>query len=243
MSRLTSSVVAVDALPASVRLELLELFRRHYDGVELSTFLHDLEEKDVVILLRDATTAIRGFSTVRMYLRGSVRLLFSGDTVVDQPWWGEQELGRAWCRVAGSVCAEEPEVPLYWLLLSKGHRTYSYLPLFFRDFHPRHGAAIPELERRIRDDFASWKFGDDYDAGRGVVRFASAPAKLRADIADVGEHRLGREHVRFFLQANPGYREGHELVCLARIEPSNLKHFARSCFEEGFGSSRLEAAG
>jgi hypothetical protein len=233
MSRLTSSVVTVPRVAQSMRRDMYALFRRHYEDVDLATFLHDLDEKDDVIVLRDSAGILRGFSTVRTYDRSEERLFFSGDTIVEEGWWGEQELGRAWCRLAGQVFAEAPEVPLYWLLLSKGHRTYSYLPLFFHDFHPRHGGEMPAHLRAIRDSLASMKYGASYDAARGVVAFASAPGRLREDIAEIGEHRLRREHVRFFLSANPRYREGHELVCIAPLHAANLRGFARQCFEEG----------
>jgi len=29
-------------------------------------------------------------------------------------------------------------------------------------------------------------------------------------------------HTQFFLRSNPGYLEGHELVCVARIAPDNF---------------------
>jgi hypothetical protein len=241
MSRLTSSVVSVPCVAQSMRRDMYALFRRHYEDVDLGTFLGDLEEKDDVLVLRDSAGTLRGFSTARTYDRGDERLFFSGDTIVEEGWWGEQELGRAWCRLAGRVYAETPDVPLYWLLLSKGHRTYSYLPLFFHEFHPRHGGEMPAELRAVRDSFALSKYGASYDTRRGVVAFDSAPGRLREDIAEIGEHRLRREHVRFFLSANPRYREGHELVCIAPLHAANLRGFARQCFEEGVLTGRAAA--
>jgi hypothetical protein len=46
--------------------------------------------------------------------------------------------------------------------------------------------------------------------------------------------------VRFFLDANPGYAAGDELVCLAPLDADNMKLFARQCFERGL--SVLEEA-
>jgi hypothetical protein len=184
-----------------------------------------------VIVLRDGAGALRGFSTVRTYdlVAGEpVRLLFSGDTIIEEGWWGDQALGRAWCELAGAIRAQSP-LPLYWLLLSKGHRTYLYLPFFFHEFYPRREAR----RHAIIDAFGRARYGRDYDAERGVVAFPNAPCRLREDLAEVGEHRLRNEHVQFFLEANPRYAEGHELVCLARLEAENLRHFARACFTRG----------
>lgn len=241
--RLTSSCIAVPPRQGELRRQMFELFRRHYDDVSFEVFSRDLEEKEHVIVLRDGGGVLRGFSTVRTFelvVDGApLRLLFSGDTIIEQGWWGEQALGRAWSALAGSIRAQSP-LPLYWLLLSKGHRTYLYLPLFFHQFYPRHDTQAPPREKAIIDAFASWKYGRDYDPERGVVAFAAAPGRLREDLAGVGPHRLRSEHVRFFLAANPDYAAGHELVCLAPLEANNLKLFARQCFERGL--SMLEEA-
>ncbi len=232
--RLTGFCIAVPPRHAELRRQMFELFRRHYDDVTFECFTRDLEEKEHVILLRDGDGALRGFSTVRTFELvvddEPLRLLFSGDTIIEHGWWGEQALGRAWSALAGTIRAQSP-LPLYWLLLSKGHRTYLYLPLFFHAFYPRHDAMPSAREKAIIDAFASWKYGADYDAARGVVAFESSRGHLREDLAEVGEHRLRNEHVRFFLAANPGYADGHELVCLAPLEAANMKLFARQCFE------------
>lgn len=237
--RLTSSCIAVPSRQSELRREMFELFRRHYDEVTFELFARDLEEKEHVIVLRDGEGTLRGFSTVRTFeltVEGErLRLLFSGDTIIEHGWWGEQALGRAWSMLAGSIRAQSP-LPLYWLLLSKGHRTYLYLPLFFHEFFPRHDAAPPAREKAIIDAFGVSKYGRDYDPARGVVAFAESPGRLREDLADVGAHRLRNEHVRFFLEANPRYADGHELVCLARLEAGNMKMFARLCFEQGLST-------
>lgn len=243
-SRLSSSIVSPASLPPTTRMEMFELFARHYDGVDRATFFRDLGEKEHVIVLRDRAGALRGFSTLRTYDVAGVRLLFSGDTIIEESWWGEQELGRAWSEMAGRIRGEDPSRPLYWLLLSKGYRTYLYLPFFFREFFP--SGARPSFEKTIVDAFASAKYGTDYDAARGVIAFRNPPGRLRDDLAEVAPHHLKNEHVRFFLDANPGYRLGHELVCLARIDADNLRGFARACFLRGFAAEetvREAAAG
>ncbi len=233
--RLFSSSIAGPP-PAELRLQMFALFARHYNGVTFDVFGRDLAEKEHVIVLRDEEGTLRGFTTVRtdeLTVSGErLRLLFSGDTIIEEGWWGDQALGRAWCELAGAIAARSP-LPLYWLLLSKGHRTYLYLPFFFHEFFPRHDAVTPARERAIIDAFAGEKYGAEYDRHRGVVAFASPPGRLRDDLADVGAHRLRNEHVRFFLDANPRYAEGHELVCLARLEEENLRHFARASFARG----------
>src|ERR1700742_5118188 len=191
--QLVSSCVAVASIDAAMRQSMVALFIEHYDGVSCATFLRDLAEKEWAILLHDDRGTLRGFSTLRVYARNvrgvSLRLLFSGDTIIEPTYWGEQTVARAWCDVAGRLAAAEPETPMYWLLLSKGFRTYLYLPLFFAEFWPRRDAGMPSFERAVIDDFASFKYGDCWRPERGVITFDEAPGRLRGELAEIAPHR------------------------------------------------------
>ena len=237
MRRLTSETIPTAALSAEMLRVLFAIFEQHYRRVSFPQFLADLREKDAVILLRDAATqAPRGFSTqqvLRLTHRGEpLRVLFSGDTIIDRAHWGEQELVRAWCRFAGRVRGQEAS-RLFWFLISKGHRTYLYLPLFFRAFIPKRDATgTPELTR-LRDALACEKFGGAYDPASGVARFLSSRGRLAHPLAEVPPGRADDPDVQFFLAANPGYARGDELVCLAEISPQNMRGLAARMLAEG----------
>ena len=227
-------IVTPHELDAWQRDAMFAVFARHYDEVSRARFDADLAEKDAVILLEDSTAAISGFSTqkvLRSRVDGrDVRALFSGDTVIDRSHWGEQELCRGWSRYAGAVLAREPQTPLFWFLISKGYRTYLYLPLFFREFYPRAGRSAPAFEQRVLDTFALAKFRDHYDRASGLISFPRSHGHLTPELAAVPPHRRGDEHVRFFLERNPGYANGTELACLAEISLANLNDFGRRLF-------------
>lgn len=233
--RLSSTIVAPPALSARQRDAMFEIFARHYDEVSRERFESDLAEKDAVVLLEDAEGVISGFSTQQVLSARAggrrIRALFSGDTVIDRSHWGEQELCRGWSRYAGRVLAEEPDTPLYWFLISKGFRTYLYLPLFFRTFYPCAGTATPAFEQHVLDAIASAKFAGDYDPATGLIVFPRSQGQLTGELASVPLHRQRDEHVRFFLSRNPRYAEGEELACLAEISPDNLNAFGRRLFE------------
>jgi hypothetical protein len=187
-----------------------------------------MAEKDVVILLRDRShQQVCGFST-QMILRQrfggrEVRALFSGDTIIAPSHWGDQELRRGWCRYAAAALTAEPGVPLYWFLMTKGYRTYLYLPVFFRDFFPHYDRETPRELQSLLDGFARQKFGDAYDASSGLIRFTET---------GVPERRAHDPHVKFFLQHNPGYVNGVELACITEISHENIRPFARHMFWE-----------
>lgn len=243
--RLESEIVAASDVGSSLSGELFAILERHYDSVTRDHFESDLREKSHVILLRDAGSGeVRGFSTqsvMRTDFRGtSVRAVFSGDTIIDRQSWGEQELVRGWCRFAGRLRAAEPCSPLYWFLISKGYRTYLYLPLFYRDFLPHCERETPEPEQALLDTFARHKFGECWDPRTGLIRFASSRGQLKPDLAEVAPAQLRNPHVRYFLARNPEYASGVELACLAEIAPCNMRGLAAAMVREGEALGAVE---
>lgn len=225
---------------------LFEIFSRHYEKVSWSGFVGDLEEKDYVVVLVDSLTGEpRGFSTQQIlkteHEGRTVRTIFSGDTIIDRAFWGEQELVRTWCRFAGQVLAAEPQTPLYWFLISKGYRTYLFLPLFYREFYPRRDAVMPRFDKSLMDSLALAKFGDDYNSETGLIRFAESHGHLASELVDVPRGRREHPDVQFFLSRNPQYWRGDELVCLARIHPENMRSFAAAAVREGFQCGPLRS--
>ncbi len=233
--RLQSRIVAVDALDGALIDAMFALHVQYYDACERARFEHDLANKRYVIVL-DSPHGLAGFSTVAVdrydTAGGPALVLFSGDTIIDRACWGEQTLSRSFARLAGALHASTPELPLYWLLISKGHRTYRYLGLFSRRYFPHHTHDDPQL-RALAEQFAAARFGTDYDPARGVIRFPQSHGHLKTDIADVPAHVAARAEGAFFLARNPGYRNGDELVCLTRLGVDNLRAAVRSGFEQG----------
>jgi hypothetical protein len=229
---------------------LFELFARHYEHVSWPRFRADLAEKDCVVILRDAGAGrVRGFSTQQIIptvVRGRpILALFSGDTIIDPAFWGDQELIRGWCRFAGRVRAANPGTPLYWLLISKGYRTYLYLPLFFTRYYPNPADLTPAFEQDVIDSVATRKFGDCYRRATGTLEFPERMGNLTPALAAVPPARQSDPRVRFFLERNPTYALGTELVCLAEISPGNMRSIAgRALVEaERLAASELADAG
>lgn len=232
---LVSETVPLAQLGEEEITRLFALFSAHYDGADPTQFRVDLAEKQWVLLFR-AEEQIIGFSTQRVlatqFEGRPVRALFSGDTVIDRRHWGSQVLMKSWCRFSGRVIAQEPEIPLYWFLLSKGHRTYLYLPLFFRDWFPRRGGAgDPSLEPLLIH-LARARYADAYDELTHCIRPVTPHDRLKADL-DNTEERHHNLDVAYFRERNPGYTEGVELACIARIAPENLRGTARRELEAG----------
>ena len=222
-TRLSGRVVERRLLDARTRDAMFRLLSAHFLGVDRATFERDLEDKSCAILLEDDTGHLRGFSTMVAYdvdVSGKVvSVVYSGDTIVERTWWGSPALARTWVRAVRQL-APETSREVYWLLLTSGFRTYRFLPVFFRNFYPRHDAESPE-DRMLLDELARERFGSQYNTALGIVRL-SRPQVLAPDLITLPEGRLPDPHIAFFLARNPGFVRGDELACLARIDEANL---------------------
>ena len=220
-----TSFEAVSALDESVKREMAALYLGSYDGSSPELFFHDLARKDEVLLVRDGRTIV-GFTTFRLFeheWRGErIRVVYSGDTIVAREHWGQQALAFDWISRMGAARRERPDLPLYWLLLVKGHRTFRYLPLFAKSFYPHWSIDRSDLQP-LADALALAMFPDDYNPATGVVELKQSRGHLKPDLAIPSQSEQERDDVRFFLKRNPGYQRGHELVCVCEIEPVNMK--------------------
>lgn len=212
-------------LSAATRDAMFGLLSAHFDGVARDVFDEDLAGKDHVILLEDERGELQGFSTLHVYESRAagepVTVIYSGDTIVRREVWASPVLARTWIHSAAELTWGHGARDVYWLLLTSGFRTYRFLPVFYRRFCPRYDEPTPRAVRRLVDALAAERFGDAYDRARGIVRFAR-PQVLKKDLLDVPAGRTRDPHVAFFLEANPGFVRGDELVCLTRVNESNL---------------------
>lgn len=232
----TPQALKVADLSESEQREMYALYEHYYAGSSWQLFSGDLSNKSAVLTLRDESGALQGFSTLAVYERhfndAPVRVIFSGDTIVHEQHWGQQAFAFAWLRLAGQIKSQQPMAPLYWLLISKGHRTYRYLPAFSRAFHPCPNGDATNLQP-LRDFLASDRFGKFYDAHRGVLRFPESRGHLRERYAGVPETHSRLPEVAFFLEKNPGFAKGDELVCICELSAEQLQPIARRAFLAG----------
>lgn len=220
-AKLKASVVSIQALTDADRKRMFELMRSYYDSISREKFLSDLSNKTDVILLRDREGVIQGFSTLRIVQLKTggktLRGVFSGDTVIDRAFWGSRALGKTFLRYLFFQKIRRPLSPLYWLLISKGYKTYLMMANNFPEHYPRYDRPTPPDTKALMDAFYSALFSDDYDPKAGVVRDSEAD-RLKAGVAEISEQLIeSNPRIAFFQRSNPWWREGVELACIARM--------------------------
>lgn len=195
-----------------------------YKTQEETQFYTDLQAKHWVVLLCSEGDTIQGFSTVALNPAGTgtphANFYYSGDTILHPDYWGSQELVKGFFHLVYSIHCADPNRALYWLLLSKGHRTYMYLPLFFKCYYP----GVSEREEAslwpLLDCAAAQLFGPCWHPEKGLVLLPNDGAMT--DELSEASFRKNGEHVRFFLDRNPDFQQGHELACLVDLNPVNF---------------------
>ena len=235
----STAFAAVAALGEAVKREMASLYLANYDGSSEELFFHDLSSKDEALLVQMAGKLV-GFTTLRFFEREwqtrRILVVYSGDTVVEREHWGQQALAFDWITRMGALKRDRPDLTLYWLLLVKGHRTFRYLPLFAKTFYPHWSVDRSDL-KPLADALASEMFPEDYNPATGVVELRQSRGHLAADIALPSPDEMQKDDVRFFLERNPGYRRGHELVCMCEVEAFNMKPMTLKLFQKDLDAS------
>lgn len=223
---LVAEIVPVRALDGDTREAMWRLYEAHYERTERPRFMADLDEKDDVIVVRDAADrAVQGFTTLKSYPfpipdggGREARVVFSGDTIIAPAYQGQTALQRAFVRYVMGVVLRHPRMPVYWFLISKGYKTYLLMSRNFLAYWPRHDRPTPPPAQALLHALAAARFGRDYHPALGIVRFEPPGPRLLAWVAPIEPQALEQPDVRFFLSANPGWADGDELCCVGRVD-------------------------
>lgn len=204
---------------------MYRLMEEFYDNTEEQVFLRDFYDKDYCLALYHDTDGLVGFTTQKLLeldVGGKkINGMFSGDTIIHKSHWGDIELFKVWADFWFEYAEKYHE--FYWFLICKGYKTYRILPLFWTEFYPCRGKAIPVYKKSIIDAYASALYPDEYDPVSGVIKYNHVKDKLKAGVADVGGHEMKNKDIAFFCEKNPGYIDGNDLACIAKISKSVLK--------------------
>ena len=221
---MNATLLPRSSLTSAQRAAMLAILDANFSNVTPEQFSRDLAEKNWVILIHDEAGHLVGFTTLLLYRASidarEIAVIYSGDTIIQRQAWGSPALARTWLSSVWKLHAAEcPHLPLYWLLLTAGFRTYRFLTVFWREFYPCHSDPTPPQDLQILRQLARTRFGSLFDEPAGVVHLAQP---LRTSLLGIPDERKTDPHIAFFSRQNPGFTQGDELVCITHMTPQNL---------------------
>ncbi|HEX5359833.1 MAG TPA: hypothetical protein VFW49_01835 [Fluviicoccus sp.] len=228
--------------------QMYAVYSRYYERTEWDLFLRDLSKKTGAFLIRrKSDNLIVGFSTIvssDMVIRGKKsRGVFSGDTIIERAYWGSRVLQIAFTKFMLAEKIRYPRQPIYWLLISKGFKTYLLLANNFLEFYPNprgnHGDDLSD----VVDTYCNEMFPEFYDREKRILDFGADYQCLKGDVAEItDEMRLSTPAIRFFEERNPEWRRGTELPCVGVFDWKALANYAYVFANKTVSKGRQDAA-
>jgi hypothetical protein len=220
--QVTARYRRIDRISPAEVLKMYAIFQRYYENADLDTFLRDMSKKTGVFLLhRRSDREIVGFSTVAkmdLVIDGKpIKGVFSGDTIIERDYWGSRALPLAFFLYLVRVVLRHPLTPVFWLLISKGYKTYLLLANNFFRFYPHPDSRYQQYQPII-PQYCERLFPGYYDAKRGILDFGHDYQRLKADVAPINDDvRRASQAAAFFEACNPEWHRGTELPCVGRV--------------------------
>lgn len=219
MKNINCFIIEIKYLTQKQKIQMFNLMTLYYADVNKKKFYCDLNEKNWVLLVCNNDNVV-GFTTIKLLNEGSIKIIYSGDTIIDEKFRGGIKFFKCWFNFIFNLKEKFENIDFYWFLISKGYRTYKLLPLFFKNFYPRYKFKIPKKMKQLLDFLGIKYFGNNYDNNKLIIY--NNCDYLRSGINDINQHKLNDPNIKFFLKLNPDYHKGNELCCIAKLNLNNL---------------------
>lgn len=245
-TRLKARYCAIADISTVDVYQMYSIYSRYYKGTKWRIFLHDLSKKSGVFLIRKKKdNMVVGFSTVVNYdlcSRGRKALgVFSGDTIIDREFWGSRVLQTAFYRYMIMHKIRNPAKKLYWLLISKGFKTYLLMANNFDKYYPHPDNKHHELAGVV-DDYCQQMFAEHYLPEGRILDFGASYQCLKEGVAETNETLLeNNRNIRFFEKCNPEWRRGTELPCVGVVDWALLCKYIVRYLKKPVSKGRIES--
>ncbi|MFY9179321.1 MAG: hypothetical protein WAO12_06015 [Venatoribacter sp.] len=226
--------------------QMYSIYSKYYMNTKWRIFLSDLSKKSgVFIIRRKDNKKIVGFSTVVNYPifhEGKKSLgVFSGDTIIEREYWGSRVLQMAFYKYMVTLKILNPFQDLYWLLISKGFKTYLLMSNNVDKYFPSVDNNSPELAP-IVDNYCQALFHEYYDSKQRILDFGDHYQCLKDGVAEIDENLAhSNDKISFFEQMNPEWRRGTELPCVGLISWSLIFGYVKKYLNKPTSKGRLDA--
>ena len=147
-----------------------------------------------MFVLSGYTAALIGFPSVLapdtvFDLGGKrVRGIFSGDTIIEQAYWGNNALANTFYRRLIIERIKRPFTPFYWFLISKGYKTYLLMTNNFYNYYPKvdgNRGGRNERYHNITQAYCEALFPEAFDKEAMLLDFGQEYVRLKGDVAGI----------------------------------------------------------
>lgn len=203
--------------------QMYSIYSKYYENTKWRIFLFDLSKKSgAFIIRRKDNKRVVGFSTVVNYPmttnnKNSIGV-FSGDTIIEKEYWGTRVLQVSFYKYMINLKLKNPTKNIYWLLISKGFKTYLLMSNNFEKYYPNAVDKHGELSQVV-DKYCEELFPDYYNKEERILDFGHRYQALKEGVADIDENMLSNHiNISFFEKRNPQWRRGTELPCVGVVD-------------------------
>lgn len=205
------------------------LFQTYYRDVTEKLFLSDLSDKNYVLLFWDKKPTpepLVGFSALYVRTETSRAItIFSGDTVLHERCWGSKILQKSFSKFIAVTKFRNTHRKVYWMLMSKGYKTYLLMRKNFPVSYPNYLGATPKQCLQVRNEFYHKRYGQAFDDKTSLIRFDEPHGAVKEEIAVPSPAAIQADpEIAYFIKANPNYLAGDELACIAEIRLRDIAY-------------------
>lgn len=210
--------------------EMYEIYALYYENTKFSLFLSDFGNKHgAVLIFHPETHHIVGFSTMALHQfefgRQRYTFVFSGDTVVQREFWGNRALQSTFMKLLIRLRLQYPLDEFYWLLISKGYKTYLLMAnnyyVYYPHFEGKHQHLAPVVEYYCKKFFP-----DYYNDNSQLLNFGEDYQPLKGEVAPITHNmRLENPKIDYFAKMNPTWQQGTELPCIGYLGWGDLMRY------------------
>jgi hypothetical protein len=225
---------------------MYSIYEKYYENTSFDIFQSDFYKKTgAFIICHPDTGRIVGFSTLmKCDIKAgdkTYHALFSGDTVIEKEFWGTRALQRAMYIYLITEKVKHPTEPVYWMLISKGFKTYLLLANNFFTYYPHFKGKNQRLSGVV-DSYCRQYFGDYYDPASKILNFGNDYQPLKENVAPITEiMRSNNPKIKFFEERNPNWVQGTELPCVGEITWQELAKYAQRFITKPMSQGKLDA--
>ena len=239
MGKVILKRIKVKNIDTDFRKKMYSLFEKYYKNAEYNRFCTYLDEKEFVLTMWSKikhTKELIGFSSIMRktcYSPEPYVYIYSGDTVLDKTIWGGKYLQKSffWFILETKLLALNK--PVYWFLISKGHKTYLMMRKNFPNSFPNRSQEIPKRIKAIMDQYYSHKFQNAYSTETNLITCEQNSEATKMEYWDLKKDFQQDPDGEFFFKANPDFSKGVELACIAEIRWGEFYHHIKKFFIKG----------